>query len=1163
MLTKLSTFRGVAPDGEPLVRLFHQGDSISKVAAGYQPEVQDFLSTYTSDKNKIALLVNALGGSEYWGQNVNGDVFPWAPLAHDCRGRNPAEYPFDEFYGKRIPPYGYATFLDAHPFVHHRNKDPSRAFGSVAVSCLNEVMKRVELVVLIDRQLAAMYDAQSFVDRIDAGEFPDVSMGCRVPYDVCTICGHKSKTKDDYCTHVKLIGMNKILDDGRRVGVINLHPRFFDISFVFIGADRTAKVMSKLASGLWVPQSILDAEEVYGMSQDEDGLVKAASVSVPDPIAPGDRMLRMLKKREASRQDSPETVARIDAMVAAELARLGDLPLPLQKARNESSNRQAGYGDGLLRTNAADGVDIQDDHNEKEAAFLEVAGMEKAAALIIERPRMVEEKDLVCPHCDRVFPERGGMYSPGGDLDKLVCNRCGGDIEFPDDPNEPLMSLTSTHDREGVDAGYGKPDDGVTGDPREDSPEGLQKISCRMPDVGGGGCAVPSACGSDVGGSGSGEGQKEDSGVTKEAKPSLDDSFGYKDNKSMGVDALGRLIGSGVGAGLGHFLGNRLSKGSSGARLAGGLAGFAIGDEASRSLLEKHVKDPDWLAEQEKNAAAKKLKAPPHREQYPYHGQYKWNGMTILVENAKETWRVGKGWKTHMKHDYGEIKGSLGSDGDPVDVYVGPHEKAKNIYIIHQNHVMGPKRGQYDEDKVMLGFNNAREAKKAYLSHYDRPGFFRSITEMALPQFKKMIFAGEARGEKIAKEKVKLPEGDLDIDLRNAEKIVGTNLPKEKKEVVEDSKDPEKVAIDLKLEDLFDRPGVRRERLWKDKSTGESTYHVGSGLGKSFSTMQKTAAQMDSELSALFKVSEDKIADVVKDIDPDVTTGRVVEDLTDREECLGKDTLNEAGKAGLGKALATSSMMGMVLKPEEFMRILLSASGKPEVADELDAKGQTFKVDSSVPPEAPCGALDKSQFDKSLMEKLLPRMEGRSYLGPVLRRRVIKISIIPKVEPPPEGVDSPLLSKVGAAYNWYRTEMMKVATHAPGVVSENPALHAAVAGAGNTSIFFDKEASGMIASAMKNPAAARNTVLATAASIPLALMYSASKRRDVQKDMMSGQESGVVAQLIASHPYLTAMGTGALVRHLMQNPEVNRLVGDAVEQIFLSGGAAAKGVGGA
>lgn len=1005
MLTKLSTFRGVTPAGEPLVQLFHQGDSIEKVAGRYQPEVRDWLSTYKSDKDQIALLVNAMGGSEYWGQNVNGDIWPWMSLAHDCKGRRPEEYPYDEFYGKRIPPYGFRTFLDAHPFVHHRNKDPNRAFGSVAVSTLNKVMKRVELVVLIDRKRAAMHDAQPFVDRVDAGEFPDVSMGARVPFDVCAVCRHKSKTKNDYCVHVKELGMNHILPDGRRVGVINLHPRFFDISFVFIGADRTAKVMCKLASGLWVPESVAEGERIYEIRDAEPGLVKAASLD---------------SKYLVGEDGVPRTKEELAAIYANKLI----------AAKKRST--EVGYGDGVLRTNAADGVDTED--AQKEAAFLEIT--------------------------------------------------------------------RSAADTEGVDHGYAQKDEGTRGDPNDPGPSSKcdREGSVYVPGPGGGRCTVPRDDSGDDGGDGRGRGEEAE--VTKAAANTL----AFKGKGTTFDAATKGLLSGAVGGSLGiGAMGVLRAKGippnllRTMAHAAGewGLAGGAT--NTAMHLMNK-------------KAMVKKLQAPPHREGYPFAGQYKWNGMTILVENPKGTWRQGKNWKTHMKFDYGEIEGSLGSDGDPVDVYVGPNEKAQNVYIVHQNHAMGPKKGEYDEDKVMLGFNDARAAKKAYLAHYDRPTFFRSITEMPLTQFKKMIFRKEAEGEKIAVDK-------------------------------------EKKAIDLKLEDLFDAPNaVRRERVWKDKVTGDSSYHTGSGLGKSFSTMQKTASaeEVDEKLAQIFKVSDSKmaakkLADVVKEIAPDVTTGRVVEDLTAREKKLPKDVLDDAGKKSIECALSTPSMMGMVLKPEEFQRILLSAIGKSGLADELDDKNLTFPV-GGCDSCAPCGELGPDHFDKDLMQKLLPMMEGRSYLGPVVRRRIIRITIIPKEESASEGVDSPLLSKVGAAYNWYRNEMLKAATYAPEAVSSNPELHAKVWDVGASDL-FNKSAG------IESVGINRNTVGAVIASVPLALMYSAALRRDIEE----GQDVGLLKTLIADHPNLTAMGSGALVRELMKHPRLNQIVGNIGKELMETG----------
>lgn len=169
--------------------------------------------------------------------NINADYFPWDALAHEG----------DD--------YGYKTFLNAHCYTHHVNKDPERSIGKPVVAVLNPRMKRVELIIRIDREAARKQGADGVVARIDNGEFPDCSMGCKVPYDICMVCGNHSKTRDDYCEHLRppehlkgIFGPNKILSTGQKCCVSNTLPRFFDISFVFIGADKTAKAMAKLAT---------------------------------------------------------------------------------------------------------------------------------------------------------------------------------------------------------------------------------------------------------------------------------------------------------------------------------------------------------------------------------------------------------------------------------------------------------------------------------------------------------------------------------------------------------------------------------------------------------------------------------------------------------------------------------------------------------------------------------------------------------------------------------------------------------------------------------------------------------------------------------------------------------------------------------------------------
>jgi len=148
----------------------------------------------------------------------------------------------------------------------------------------------------------------------------------------------------------------------------------------------------------------------------------------------------------------------------------------------------------------------------------------------------------------------------------------------------------------------------------------------------------------------------------------------------------------------------------------------------------------------------------PNREDYPFVCTVRWKGLVIDVENKPGSVRTGTDandnpWKTAFEDCYyGEIRGSLGVDGDPVDVYI-PAEPDDNtlVYVVHQNHprTHPSKAGQYDEDKVVLGAVDLDDAKQIYLKHYSRKDFFRSLTVLQLERFKRMIFSGNG-GEKIA-----------------------------------------------------------------------------------------------------------------------------------------------------------------------------------------------------------------------------------------------------------------------------------------------------------------------------------------------------------------------------------------------------------------------------
>jgi hypothetical protein len=118
-------------------------------------------------------------------------------------------------------------------------------------------------------------------------------------------------------------------------------------------------------------------------------------------------------------------------------------------------------------------------------------------------------------------------------------------------------------------------------------------------------------------------------------------------------------------------------------------------------------------------------------------------GLPISIETDKGQTRAwhdpasGESGKTKMNYPYGYIRRTEGADGDEIDVFIGPTEASKQVFIVHQR--KKPTFTQYDEDKIMLGFESPREAKAAYLEHYDDRRFFGSMTETTIDDFKRMF----------------------------------------------------------------------------------------------------------------------------------------------------------------------------------------------------------------------------------------------------------------------------------------------------------------------------------------------------------------------------------------------------------------------------------------
>ena len=252
-------------------------------------EALDYIKHVIPEPGKTNMLVLALGSEEAYGPNRNGDGFPERPV----RARNGKDMWIKP--GEELTKH-YKTFETnpAHAFKHHVNKDPAKASGHVKKAFWNDKMHRVELLIVVDNKLDP-----EWVDRVNDGDFPAVSMGCRIKHDVCSICGNEAPTRAQYCDHAKF-QMNQLMPDGRKCYVHNPSPNFFDISRVFRPADRTGYTLKKVAEAYEVRSSaelgeIADA--LVGKSaairkvSDIDKIIRGEPVASSSNLSPHEQKL--------------------------------------------------------------------------------------------------------------------------------------------------------------------------------------------------------------------------------------------------------------------------------------------------------------------------------------------------------------------------------------------------------------------------------------------------------------------------------------------------------------------------------------------------------------------------------------------------------------------------------------------------------------------------------------------------------------------------------------------------------------------------------------------------------------------------------------------------------------------------------------------------------
>lgn len=124
----------------------------------------------------------------------------------------------------------------------------------------------------------------------------------------------------------------------------------------------------------------------------------------------------------------------------------------------------------------------------------------------------------------------------------------------------------------------------------------------------------------------------------------------------------------------------------------------------------------------------------------------------ITIENPKGSVRRGKDangkeWESKMNNTYGYFRGTEGVDGDHIDVFISNDIDGwdgRKVFVVDQYN----PDGSFDEHKVMLGFNDADEAKSDYLANYEKGwenGRRIDVSAVNLEDFEKWIASSKRK----------------------------------------------------------------------------------------------------------------------------------------------------------------------------------------------------------------------------------------------------------------------------------------------------------------------------------------------------------------------------------------------------------------------------------
>lgn len=289
----------------------------------------------------------------------------------------------------------------------------------------------------------------------------------------------------------------------------------------------------------------------------------------------------------------------------------------------------------------------------------------------------------------------------------------------------------------------------------------------------------------------------------------------------------------------------------------------------------------------------------------------------ITIEQPQSSVRKGtdadgKQWESKMNNTYGYIRGAVGVDGDHIDVFLSNDIDGWNgrkVFVVDQYN----PDGSFDEHKVMLGFNDADEAKSDYLANYENGwenGRRIDVTAVNLEDFEKWIASSKRKTKPFAEySSVKngvVPSGDGESVERN--------------EVLEYEK-----ALDH-LEDV--------EQKWGDKiqdyvsehyptqatTSAESTSEKGLQERKAMKAdpvLKQMYAEAKKEIDAADEMVTQKYSALPEDLRQQKADGKSAQPPTREETILRDVVIDHMKESGLD-----------VLGTEEGQQVLDMANGR-------------------------------------------------------------------------------------------------------------------------------------------------------------------------------------------------------------------------------------------